>query len=132
MIRIYSSNHRSPCRTERCEQIDAMGWLEKNHPERFALVIHVPNETKGTMLHMQTRKKEGVKSGAPDIIDLNGPVTGLFEMKRLDSSKSRLSKEQRDFLKAAADRGHFCAVCYGFEQFRLAYADFLNLIGEGG
>jgi len=128
MIHTYNPNYRGPCRSERCEQIDAMGWLEHNHPERWPLIFHCPGETKASPQHMAMRRKEGVRPGVPDIIDANGPITGFFEMKRLDSSKSRLSVAQREFLQAAADRGHFCAVCYGFESFKLAYADFLEFI----
>lgn len=128
MIRTYNPSHRAPCRSERCEQIDAMGWLEKHYPERWPLIFHCPNETRGSAQHMQMRKKEGVKAGVPDIIDMAGPVMGLFEMKRQDSSKSRLSTDQRDFLQEAAERGHFVAVCYGFEQFKRAYGDFLQIL----
>lgn len=128
-IRIYDSGHRGECRSERCEQIDAMGWLEANHPGRWPLIFHCPSETKGTPRHMQMRRKEGVKAGVPDIIDC-GAVRGLFEMKRLDSSKSRLTKEQRAFLQAAADSGAFAAACYGFAQFKLAYADYLAWVAE--
>lgn len=132
MIHTYNPNHRGPCRSERMEQIDAMGWLEKQYPDRWPLIYHVPNETRASPQHMQMRRKEGVKAGVPDIIDANGPVTGFFEMKRQDSSKSRLSPDQRAFLELAAEKGHFCAVCYGFESFKQAYADFLALIGESG
>lgn len=126
MIRIYKGDFRGDCRTERCEQIDAAGWLEKHHPDRWPLIWHTPNETKGTARHMQMRAKEGTKPGVPDLIDANGPINGFFELKRLDPNKSRLSADQRKFLQAAADRGHFVAVCYGFEQFKLAYVDFLK------
>lgn len=124
-IRIYDSGYRGDCRSERCEQIDAMGWLQKHYPERWPLIFHVPNETKGSALHMQTRAKEGVKPGVSDIIDA-GEIRGLFEMKRLDAKKSRVTNAQRDFLQAGADSGAFAAICYGFEEFKKAYADFLE------
>lgn len=130
MTHTYNPNHRGPCRSERCEQIDAMGWLEAHHPDRWPLIWHTPNETRGNPQHMAMRRKEGVKAGIPDIIDANGPITGFFELKRLDSSKSRLSLDQRNFLRDASARGHFCAVCYGFEQFKSAYSDFLRIASE--
>lgn len=132
MIHTYDSHYRGPCRTERCEQIDAMGWLEKNHPDRWPLIFHCPSETRAKPQHMAMRRKEGVKPGVPDILDLNWPVVGMFEMKRLDVSKSRLSPDQRRLLQAGADAGHFVAVCYGFEQFKLAYADFLEFVAAKG
>ena len=130
MIRTYKSDFRGDCRTERCEQIDSASWLQKHHPDRWPLIWHTPNEAKASPQHMQMRAKQGVKAGVPDIIDAGGPVNGFFELKRLDPRKSALSSEQRDFLQAAADRGHFAAVCYGFEAFKLAYADFLEMIKE--
>lgn len=129
MIRIYDSNYRGDCRSERCEQIDSISWLAFNYPERFPLIFHCPNETKAKAQHMQMRAKEGVKAGPPDIIDLGG-VVGLFEMKRLDRTKSKVSKEQKSFLQAGAGAGHFVAICYGFAEFKLAYADYLVFVSD--
>ena len=132
MTNIYDSGHRGPCRSERCEQIDAMSWLAKHYPERFALIFHCPGETRANAQHMQMRAKEGVKPGIPDIIDMSGPVCGLFEMKRADRTKSRPSADQLKVLQAAADAGHFACICYGFECFKLAYADYLQFVREHG
>lgn len=129
MIRIYDSGFRGDCRSERCEQIDAISWLAFNFPERFPLIFHCPGETKASPQHMQMRAKEGVKAGPPDIIDLGG-IVGLFEMKRLDRTKSKLSKDQKEFLQAGADAGHFTAIVYGFSEFKKAYADYLTFIAE--
>lgn len=124
-IRIYDSHYRGDCRTERCEQIDSMSWLEVSYPEHFELTFHAPNESRSTMNHRDIRKKEGVKPGVPDIICLMD-IVGVFEMKRMDKSQSSISKDQREFLEKSADQGHFVAVCYGFEQFKLAFIDYLN------
>jgi hypothetical protein len=129
MIRIYDSGYRGDCRTERCEQIDSISWLAFNYPERFPLIFHCPGETKASPQHMQMRAKEGVRAGVPDIIDLGG-IVGLFEMKRLDSKKSKVGPEQKLFLTNSAKAGHFAAIVCGFEQFKLAYADYLSFIAE--
>lgn len=129
MIRTYDSGYRGDCRTERCEQIDSISWLAFNYPERFPLIFHCPGETKASPQHMQMRAKEGVRAGVPDIIDLGG-IVGLFELKRLDRTKSKVSREQREFLENGVDAGHFTAICYGFEQFKLAYADYLAFIAS--
>lgn len=131
MILTYDSGYRGVCRLETIEQIDCMGWLEYNHPERWPLCHHVPNETKATAHYMQKRQKMGVKPGVSDIIDF-GSVRGAFELKRLDKSKCTVSKEQRDFLKAVDESGGFAAIVYGFEQFKLAYADYLAFIASKG
>lgn len=127
MIRIYDSNYRGECRQEWAEQIDCMGWLEFNHPERWPLIWHTPNETKATASYMQKRQKMGVKAGVGDIIDF-GRIRGAFELKRLDKSKCKVSKDQREFLQATDDSGGFAAIVYGFEQFKLAYADYLEFV----
>lgn len=127
MTKIYDSGYRGECRSERMEQIDAISWLSFNYPDRFSLVFHCPSETKAKPQYMQMRAKEGVRAGVPDIIDL-GEIVGLFEMKRLDSVKSKVSPEQRAFLANATLAGHFAAVCYGFEEFKRAYADYLAFV----
>jgi len=129
MIRIYDSGYRGDCRVETIEQIDCAGWLEFNHPERWPLIWHTPNEARATASYMQKRQKMGVKSGVSDIIDF-GLVRGAFELKRLDKSKCSVSKEQRVFLQAVDDSGGFAAIVYGFSEFKKAYADYLSFITE--
>lgn len=131
MIRIYDTNYRGECRSETMEQIDCMSWLEVHHPDRWPLCFHPANEVKASAQYMQKRRKMGVKPGVPDIIDC-GEIRGLFELKRLDRTKSSVSKPQRDFLTAGANTGAFAATCYGFEAFKLAYADYLEFVRKGG
>ena len=129
MIRIYDSGFRGKCRTERAEQIDCISWLAYNYPAEFALSWHTPNESSGNAFHHSLRVKEGVKAGVPDIIHIGGTDVwraGLFELKRLDRTKSRLSDEQRAFLSSADERGCFAAVCYGFENFKIAWTEYLS------
>lgn len=130
-IRTYDSHYRGPCRVEKAEQIDCISWLGYHYPAEFALCFHVPNESRGTQMHYAMRAKEGVKAGVPDIIHIGGTDlwrAGLFELKRLDRTKSRLSDEQRDFLEASDARGCFSAVCYGFDQFKVAWIDYLSCL----
>lgn len=133
MIRTYDSHHRGECRQEWLEQIDCAGWLQFNHPDRWPLIFHVANELTvdkkkpGWAQHLAKRQKMGVKNGVSDIIDF-GVIRGAFELKRLDRTQSKVTKEQRDFLKAVDESGGFAAICYGFSQFKLAYADYLAFI----
>lgn len=128
MIRIYDSGYRGDCRIETAEQIDCASWLQFNHAGRWSLIWHTPNEQKATASYMQKRQKMGVKSGVSDIIDF-GAVRGAFELKRCDKSKCKVSKEQREFLEAVDASGGFAAICYGFEQFKIAYSDYLEFVG---
>lgn len=131
MIRIYDSGYRGECPSERVEQINAMGWLQKNHPDRWPLIWHTPGETKASPQHMAMRKKEGVKAGIADVIDF-GLVRGAFELKRRDKTKSKVSKDQIEFLEAVDASGGFAAICYSFEQFMLAYSDYLSYCSPQG
>jgi hypothetical protein len=129
MIRIYDSGYRGDCRLEAIEQIDCAGWLQFNHPERWPLIWHTPNEAKATASYMQKRQKMGVKSGVSDIIDF-GLIRGAFELKRLDKSKCSVSKDQKEFLQAVDLSGGFAAICYGFQEFKKAYSDYLDFIAS--
>lgn len=129
MIHTYDSHHRGDCRQEWAEQIDCMGWLEYNHPDRWPLCWHTPNEVKANPQYMQKRQKMGVKPGVADIIDF-GVIRGAFELKRMDKSKCTVSTDQRAFLKAVDESGGFAAIVYGFEQFKLAYADYLQFVRD--
>lgn len=131
MIRIYDSNYRGECRQEWLEQIDCMSWLQFNHPDRWPLCFHVANEIKASPQYMQKRQKMGVKSGVSDIIDF-GRIRGAFELKRLDKSKCKISKDQQEFLQAVDDSGGFAAIVYGFSEFKLAYADYLEFVRLSG
>jgi len=128
-IRIYDSNYRGECTSERGEQIGAIQWVAEHYPDRFPLVFHPANEQKAKVQFMELRRREGVKAGVSDIIDLGGTDiwrAGVFEMKRLDKRKSKTSADQQRFLGNAAAAGCFVAITYGRDQFILAYLDFLS------
>jgi hypothetical protein len=134
MIRIYDSGYRGECPSEDVEQINCMGWLEKNFPERWPLIYHVPNETtvdkkkRGWAMHLDKRKKKGVKPGVSDIFDINDSPIFICELKKRDGG--RLSAEQRIFLNAADAKGSWVCVANGFQQFMLAYSDYLDIVNS--
>lgn len=131
MIRIYDSGYRGECSSEMVEQINCMGWLEKHQPDRWPLIFHYPAEAKAKPQYMAVRRKLGVKAGISDIIDF-GEIRGAFELKRRDKTKSKVSKEQLAFLESVDASGGFAAICYSFEQFLLAYSDYLKYIASQG
>jgi hypothetical protein len=131
MIRIYDSGYRGECSTEMVEQINVMGWLEKNHPDRWPLIFHYPAETKAKAQYMAIRRKCGVKAGISDIIDF-GEIRGAFELKRQDRTKSSVSKEQRAFLESVDVSGGFAAIVFGYSSFLLAYSDYINYCSSQG
>lgn len=127
MIRIYDSGYRGECPSEMVEQINSVGWLEKHYPDRWPLIFHYPAEVKAKPQYMAIRRKCGVKPGISDIIDF-GAIRGAFELKRLDKTKSKVSNEQIEFLESVDASGGFAAIVYGYEQFLLAYSEYINYI----
>jgi len=131
MIRTYDPKHRGPCRSESAEQIDCFSWLEFHYPDRFGLCFHPANEVTvdkrkpGWAMHLEKRRRMGVKKGVADIVDLWGTDrwrAGVFELKALNG---KLTAEQEELLELADARGCFAAVCYGAEQFKMAWMDYL-------
>lgn len=129
MIHIYDSNYRGECSSEMVEQINSMGWLEKHFPDRWPLIFHYPAEVKAKPQYMAVRRKCGVKPGISDIIDF-GEIRGAFELKRRDRTKSKVSKEQIAFLESVDASGGFAAICYGLDEFMLAYSDYLAIVNS--
>lgn len=132
MIKTYG--HRTPgkCRSETAEQITCMSWLECHYPDRFGLVFHPANEVTvdkrkpGWAMHLEKRRRMGVKKGVADIIDLYGTDVwraGVFELKALNGKPT---DEQLEFLEAAAARGSFAAICYGADAFKEAWQEYLT------
>lgn len=129
MIHIYDSNYRGECPSEMVEQINSMGWLEKHYPDRWPLIFHYPAEVKAKPQYMAVRRKCGVKPGISDIIDF-GEIRGAFELKRRDRTKSKVSKEQIEFLESVDASGGFAAIVYGFDQMMLAYSQFIDYCSQ--
>lgn len=138
MIRIYDSGYRGECNSEDGDQMSCMEWIKHHHPNRWPLVFHCPNELtvdkkkRGYALHLDRRKRKGVKPGIPDTLDLNGPIVGAFELKKKDKNQTSVTKSQRDVLAAVSASGGFAAICYGYEQFVIAYSDYLEYCAAHG
>ena len=111
-------NMKYAIRSEDTEQINVIAWArwnERLHPE-LRMLYHIPNGGSRNKAEAVKLKQMGVLAGVPD---LHLPVpkgiyNGLYiEMKYADG---RIEKAQREFLKAAAGHGYYCAVCYGTEE----------------
>ena len=90
----------------------------------------VPNGGKRSKRESARFKKEGVKSGVPDItVIYRGKYYGL-EVKRPATlaPKGRLSKNQQEMIKLIEDNGGIVKVVYGVEDVILAFAEW----GIGG
>ena len=116
-------------RTEASEQeavITICKFMENRYPE-LKLLHHCPNGGKRDRVSAAVLKRQGVKAGVPDLhLPVpKGQYASLYiEMKYGDG---RLQKEQKEFLKQAADYGNFVAVCYSQEIALKVIEDYVTL-----
>jgi hypothetical protein len=128
-FKTYDSGYRGACRKEDAEQIDCVAWVRHHYQAMAKLLMHPPNESKVPVQYRAQLSKMGILPGASDLILLypaSGHPYALFELKRCDRTKSRLSAAQRGVLDAADAVGAFASVCYGFDQFKLAFIDYIG------
>ena len=107
-----------------------VGWGTGGSNSRLtAFVFHrfCPNGGKRDRVSAAVLKRQGVKAGVPDLhLPVpKGQYASLYiEMKYGDG---RLQKEQKEFLKQAADYGNFVAVCYSQEIALKVIEDYVTL-----
>ena len=103
----------TPVVTELQEQIALFQWAELRPDLR--LMHHIPNGGRRDKRTAALMKKQGVKSGVPDIF-LPKPVGryhGLYiELKRADGGKT--SENQEEWLRELRAEGYRCEVCHGW------------------
>tara|TARA_R100001594_G_scaffold74595_3_gene109316 strand:- start:1027 stop:1512 length:486 start_codon:yes stop_codon:yes gene_type:complete len=81
--------------------------------------IHVPNEGRRNKVNGWNLKMLGLSPGFPDLICFQSPPKfpnskGLaIEMKRAKKSSSRVSPEQKEWLKTLEQHGFICMVAFG-------------------
>jgi hypothetical protein len=89
--------------------------MEPQYPE-LAWYFAVPNGTRTTMAIARKIKEEGVKRGVPDTclpIARGGYHSLYIEMK---SPGEYPRPEQREWLSALKDQGHYTACCHSWEE----------------
>lgn len=127
-----TSTMRLTKKTEHSEQVALFDWARGNEARhlQLGLMFAVPN---GGKRHIGTGvklKKEGVKSGVPDIflaVPRNGK-NGLFiEMK---VNKNKPSKNQLWWIHSLRAEGYAVGVCWGFEEARDAIIKYLGIETE--
>lgn len=107
------------------EQEEFAAWCDK----KGLLWAHIPNERKATVRVLAELERQGLKKGFPDnfIAEPNGKYSGLFiELKRAKKCLSRVSKEQKEWIKALNAKGYAACVCYGAENAKKAVIKYLQ------
>lgn len=104
-------------------QTQTAQWLSMQYPAEKYLYFHTPNGGKRDAITGAILKRQGVRKGVPDWIFLeprNGASGLIVELKTKTGSTS---KEQKEFIKMALQRGYVTAVCRTLDNFM----DIVNL-----
>lgn len=103
-----------------CEEQEMLMQVIEVHKGRcpeLEMLFHVPNEGKRTRYAGGKLKKEGMKTGVPDLfLDVpKGRYHGLrIELKRQKGNKA--TEDQRQWIIKYISHGYAAAVCYGWEE----------------
>ncbi len=124
---VYDSGYRGACPRETVEPVTGINVISKEFPQ----VTHIRNEGKRTHSQESRHKAEGMVVGASDIV-LPGCPAFVCELKRKDKTKSRVSKEQIDYLEACAASGAFACIAYGHEEALRAFNDWRAVLIKSG
>lgn len=112
--------------TEHDEQALLIKWFDFQYKDKFVLFA-IPNGGLRNAIVAKKLKKEGVRSGVPDLFLAvpRKPYAGLFiEMKREKGGK--LSLYQKDMINSLEEAGYWCEVCYGFEAAKKVIEEWLQ------
>lgn len=89
-------------------------YIRRVHPVIAEVATHQRNEGKRTFAQARWQKKEGLTTGAADIL-IPGKPSFVCEMKRADHTKSKWKDGQQEYLKTAQALGSFVCVALGWE-----------------
>lgn len=121
-------SYRGDCKKELLEQIDFYQWLKFNHPKYARMFIHLKNEGKKTGRQVASEKRDGsMNPGVSDCVII-AKVPFCVELKRRDHKKSRLPKDELDFLESAQELGCFVGVALGADGLKEAFNEWLNIM----
>jgi len=106
------TTQRGKCPPESAEQATFFNEIRKLYPATYGrIALHPRNEGKRTLYQVSKEKAEGMTTGASDIIIGNFAC----ELKRQDHTKSTISKEQLEFLRAFKECGGYACIALGYK-----------------
>lgn len=119
-------------RSEGTEQEKVISWCYYHEPQYPDLkwIYHCPNGGSRNKTEAVNLKRQGVKSGVPD---LHLPVSrsryiGLYI--ELKYNKGRLQPSQIEWLNGLQAAGHFTCTCYGFDNAIKIIEEYINLSAD--
>ena len=99
--------------TEKAEHLKLVSWLNLKH----LYFNHTANERKTTARQGAELKRLGVKKGFPDISIYLSDKVLFIELKRSSKSKSKVSKEQGEWIELLNSLPYAKArICYGADE----------------
>ena len=130
---LYIADNRRPANrwaefSEAEDQKSVFEWCELSkgkYPE-LVLLFHIPNGGSRDVREAANLKKQGVKSGVPDLFlpVARGKYHGLFiEMK---ASKGRLMENQKTWLRRLNKQGYLAVVAWGYDEAVQTIEGYLN------
>ena len=122
--RVYTKNA-----LESQEQELLFEWAEMQAGKHPVLkkMYHIPNGGSRHLLEAMSLKRQGVKSGVPDIClpTARGKCHGLYiELKRREGGK--ITPEQTEWMDALMAEGYMTAVCLGADEAMKVILDYLK------
>jgi len=111
-------DNRKPVQREADIQAALFEWAAHQsgkYPE-LRLMFHVPNGGRRDIVTAAKLKREGVKSGVPDIClpVARGQYHGLFI--ELKGEGGHLQESQRQWISELTAQGYAARVCFGFDE----------------
>lgn len=106
---------KGTCPKEEEEQKALFKWCCENGVQ----LVHIPNERKCNAATGARLALQGVRKGFPDnfIVGARKGFNGLFiELKRNSKTLSKVSREQKQWLRYLNNNGYKAIVCYGAEE----------------
>lgn len=119
-----------PVPTEGEEQEALFEWADRlvfKYPE-LTLLHHIPNEGKRSEFYGARLKREGMKTGVPDIHlpVARGKYHSLYiELKRIRGSVT--TEAQKTWQKLLLKYGNAAYICYGWEEARERIEEYLKI-----
>ena len=125
---VFDSGYRGPCNKEDDDGISFYAWVTYHYPE--VNIFHVANESgvSSSAGHIEKRRRKGVTQGVSDYIILTPGIkpSAVIELKRRDRTKSKVSKDQIDFLERVASDGGYAAIAYGLDEAKKAFLQYYD------
>ena len=114
---------------EEIEQSTLFRWASyaQTQYEELKLMYHVPNEGKRSAVTGARLKQAGLKPGVPDVClpTAHGGYIGLYIEMKVKPNKP--TDNQKQWLRALREAGHFVAVCYTWEEAKDLIEEYLGL-----